>query len=70
MTINMTLSANILKGDFERIKARLTYTYLDREEFQSLTKQLKKVFKIISTKGLRSQLKIMVTKSSNGPMMS
>ena len=54
MTINMTLSANILKGDFERIKARLTYTYLDREEFQSLTKQLKKVFKIISTKGLRS----------------
>ena len=70
MTINMTLSANILKGDFERIKARLTYNIFRQGRIPITDETIKKVFKIISTKGLRSQLKIMVTKSSNGPMMS
>ena len=52
MTINMTLSANILKGDFERIKARFTDKIL-RIPTTGVTIR-KRMLKIISTKGLRS----------------
>ena len=42
MTINMTLSANILKGDFERIKARLTYNIFRQGRISITDETIKK----------------------------
>ena len=66
MTINMTLRPNILKGDFERVKARFTDNIFRQGRIPitdiTIKKRMLKI--IISTKGLRPQLKIMVTTSS------
>jgi len=55
MTINMTLSANILKGDFERIKARFTDNIFRQGRIPitdiTIKKRMLKI--IISTKGLQ-----------------
>ena len=42
MTINMTLSANILKGDFEWIKARLTYNIFKQGRIPITDETIKK----------------------------
>lgn len=53
MTINMTLSANILKGDLERIKARFTYNIFRQGRIPITDITIKMLKIIISTKGLQ-----------------
>ena len=66
MTINLTLRPDILKGDFERIKARFTDNIFrqGRIPITEITNKKRMLKMIISTKGLRPQLKIMVTTNS------
>lgn len=53
MTINMTLSVNIFKGDFERIKARFTYNIFRQGRIPITDITIKMLKIIISTKGLQ-----------------